>query len=72
MALFAFVTGTDPEAFLFLEDRAGSGGPEWQFDFAPMTCYALKGMHNGRLVWTAPLRKNAYDFTKPYVVLGDR
>ena len=38
-ALFAFVLGTDPEAFLFIEARKGNGGLEWQYAFAPMTCW---------------------------------
>lgn len=36
-ALFAFVEGTDPEAFLFIEARPGERGLEWQYACAPMS-----------------------------------
>ena len=53
-------TGTDPEAFLFLEARAGHDGPEWQYAFAPMTCYAAEGRRTrGRPSGTIPYRKDA-------------
>jgi hypothetical protein len=69
--LFAFVTGTDPEAFLFLEVRKGKDGPEWQYAFAPMTRYELKGTHAGKAVWSIPSRKVAKDPSKPYFVRTD-
>jgi hypothetical protein len=57
-ALFAFVLGTDPEAYLMIEARtAGGKGPEWHFGFAPMSTYELKGLHKGKQVWTVPLRR---------------
>ena len=34
-AVFCFALGTDPEAYLMLEARAGKDGPEWQYAFAP-------------------------------------
>jgi hypothetical protein len=55
-ALFAYVLTTDPEAFLMIEARAGKGGPEWQFAFAPMTVYAVQGMWKGRVVWSLDYR----------------
>jgi hypothetical protein len=61
-ALFAFVLGTDPEAFLFIEERKGSSGPEWQFAFAPMTCWGLKAEHKGRSVWSLPFRNSSNPF----------
>jgi hypothetical protein len=70
-ALFAFALGTDPEAFLFLETRAGTTGLEWQFAFGPMGCFELKGSHQGKPVWTVPLKKDAYDPSKPYYVRLD-
>jgi hypothetical protein len=51
-ALFAFVLGTDPEAFVFIEARPGADGPEWQYAWAPMTCWGLKAEHKGRPVWS--------------------
>lgn len=56
-ALFAFVEGTDPEVFLFVELRPGSKGPEWHYACAPMSCWALKVQHKGQVVWEVPLRK---------------
>ncbi len=57
-ALFAFVigTGTDPEVFLFIEDRPGPDGPAWQYALAPMTCFALKVRRDGQPVWSLPRR----------------
>ena len=57
-ALFAFVLGTDPEAFLFIEERKGPGGLEWQFAFAPMTCLALEAKHKDQPVWSLPYRNS--------------
>jgi hypothetical protein len=57
-ALFAFVLGTDPESFLFIEARPGDSGLEWQYAFAPMTCWALKAEHKGRPVWSLPQRNS--------------
>ena len=60
-ALFAFVLGTDPEVFLMLESRAGKDGFEWQYAFAPMTCYQVKASWKGKEVWALPLRLPAND-----------
>ena len=64
-ALFAFVEGTDPEVFLFIEARPGAGGLEWQYALAPMTCYALKVERDGREVWTLP-RRDSGDPSLPF------
>jgi hypothetical protein len=55
-ALFAFVEGTDPEVFLFLEARPSNGALEWQYALAPMTCWALKVERQGQGVWSLPRR----------------
>jgi hypothetical protein len=65
-ALFAFVLGTDPEVFLFLEDRPGKDGPQWQYALAPMTVFAVKGYYRGDLVWELPDREPSYDPSKPF------
>jgi len=70
-ALFAFVLATDPEAFLFIEARLGSHGLEWQYAFAPMTCWALKAEHKSRPVWSLPLRSTD-DPSKPFFDRTDR
>jgi hypothetical protein len=65
-ALFAFVLGTDPESFLFIEARSAANGLEWQYAFAPMTCWALKAEHKGRSVWSLPNRNTANPFRTFY------
>jgi hypothetical protein len=57
-ALYSFVLGTDPEACLILEARAGKDAPEWQYAFAPMSTYALKGSWKAQEVWSLPRRKS--------------
>jgi hypothetical protein len=51
-ALFAYVLTTDPEAWLMLEARKGKDGLEWQYAFAPMSCYPLEGAYKERVVWS--------------------
>ena len=65
-ALFAFVLGTDPEVFLFLEARSGKEGPEWQYALAPMTVFAVKGSYRGKAVWQLPDRQPGGDPTRPF------
>jgi hypothetical protein len=55
-ALFGFVLASDPEVFLMLEARIGKDGLEWQYAFAPMTCYQVKAAWKGKEVWALPLR----------------
>jgi hypothetical protein len=50
-ALFCYVLTTDPEVYLMLEARRGRDGPEWQFAFAPMTVYPVRGLWKGKNVW---------------------
>ncbi len=60
-ALFSFVLGTDPEVYVMLEARPGQDGAEWQYAFAPMSTYALKGSWKGQEVWSLPRRKRSID-----------
>jgi hypothetical protein len=60
-ALFAFNLASDPEAFLMLEARPGKDGLEWQYAFAPMSCYPLKASWKGKETWSLPLRLPAED-----------
>jgi hypothetical protein len=64
-ALFAFVLGTDPEVFLFIETGPSSDGLEWQYALAPMSAFALKGSYQGKPVWEVPDRMPASDPSKP-------
>lgn len=51
-ALFAFVRGTDPEAFLVMEARQGEKGLEWQYAFARFVGHAaLRAERDGREAW---------------------
>jgi hypothetical protein len=65
-ALFAFVLGTDPEVFLFLEDRPGDRGEQWQYALAPMTVFAVKASYQGGAIWELPDRKPAKDPARPF------
>src|SRR5438094_145686 len=56
-ALFAYVLTTDPDVYLMIEARAGQGGPEWQYAFAPASVWALKGSWKGEEVWSLPYRE---------------
>ena len=42
--LLACVLTTDPEVYLMIEARAGKGGPEWQYAFAPASIDPIKGL----------------------------
>lgn len=70
-ALFAFATGTDPEAFLFVEAIEGPDGPRWHYALAPMTCFDLKATRAGKEVWDLPFRREAHDPARPYFVLTE-
>lgn len=53
-AVFAFVTGVDPEALLMIEAVASeSGPPAWQYGFVRRTSGQLEGRLDGTTVWTA-------------------
>ncbi len=52
-ALFAFVEGTDPEALLLLEARAGERGQTWHYALARMNSLRLRGYYRDELVWEA-------------------
>jgi hypothetical protein len=68
-AMFVFVLGTDPEAFLLIEARRPLGGvPEWRFGAARMNSIHLRINHRGREVWNAPEIPWArvWDVTEPY------
>ena len=67
-ALFSLVLGTDPEVSLMIEARPGKDGPEWQYAFAPMTAYPLKGSWKGKVVWELPHRENSRDRSAPFFI----
>lgn len=65
---FCFALGTDPEAFLLLEARAGEGDAPsaWHFAFAPQTTYALKSTWRGEPTWSSPDIRNPWDPTATF------
>jgi hypothetical protein len=67
-AIFAFVMGTDPEAFLLLEARRAKDAVRWQFGLARMNNDSLAVMHHETEVWSihrADLKGRMRD---PYVL----
>ena len=44
---------------------------EWQYAYAPMTCFQLRGTHAEKVVWTLPYRKTATDPSSPYFLRGE-
>lgn len=67
-AVFAFVTGTDPEALLLLEATKGDA-PTWQFTFVRRTTAGLEGRHRDKVVWTAESRPDGSDPENGHYVL---
>jgi hypothetical protein len=69
--LFAFVEGTDPEAWLILEAVESSSGRGWRFALARMNIDALRIRRGESIVqeWEG-LREAWSDRTKPYVMFN--
>lgn len=73
-ALFCFVEGTDPEAFLLIESRVGDGGPTWQYAAARMNSIQLDLALDGRDVWRAEQLPwdRVHDSSSNYFAFTDR
>jgi hypothetical protein len=71
-AMFVFVEGTDPEAYLLLEARAGDK-PEWQFAFARMNIVPFAGAYQGKPVWNVSEVSwdEVFDKHEPYAVIRE-
>ena len=69
-AIFAFVQGTDPEAFLLIETRpdASNGGKNliWHFAMARRTSGRLETQYQGQLVWKAEKLSDYSDPKQPH------
>ena len=72
-AMFVFVEGTDPEAFLLFE-AAGAAEPVWRYAFARMNLVEFWGRHKNEVVWhvdavdwNAVFEKHA-----PYAIVRER
>lgn len=71
-AVFAFVTGTDPEALLLIEAAKEGDAARWQFAFVRRTTAGLEGRHGTKVVWTAEPRPDGKDPEKPHFSLSTR
>jgi hypothetical protein len=71
-ALFVFVTGTDPEACVFLEARQGKQGPEWFYSLGPLGCFSLKGAYKKHEVWDLPRRRPNGNPNEPYYITVEK
>jgi hypothetical protein len=67
-ALFAFVTGTDPEACVLVEARQGKNGPEWFYALGSFSCWSLKGEYKNKEVWDLPRRWPNGNLNEPYFI----
>lgn len=65
-AIFAFVQGTDPEAFLLLEAARtggkGNAAHEWRYALARRTSGKMETRYRGEIVWTA---ERLLDYSDP-------
>ncbi|MBC7816001.1 MAG: hypothetical protein IAG10_03780, partial [Planctomycetaceae bacterium] len=69
-ALFTFVEGTDPEAFLMLEATKTNEDVIWQFGLARMNGDALRVTFRDKDVWTVPKIENPLNLAKePYALI---
>jgi hypothetical protein len=50
-AVFAYVSGTDPELIMVLESRATDDGPKWHFAAGRYANIPLELKHRGTTVW---------------------
>jgi hypothetical protein len=65
-ALFAFVEGTDPEAFLLLEAVKTNDAARWHFGLARMNGDALRVTFRDMDVWSVPTIANLNLSKEPY------
>jgi hypothetical protein len=72
-ALFVYVEGTDPEAFLLLE-AAGAEEPVWQFAFARMNLVEFWGRYQAEVVWhVAPTNwTTVFEKQEPYAIVREQ
>jgi hypothetical protein len=71
-AMFVFVEGTDPEAFLLVE-AVGKENPQWQFAFARMNIVEFDGKYKGQEVWHADKVDwdTMFDKQEPYAIVRE-
>lgn len=64
-AVFAFVTGVDPETLLLIEAVASDGRSRWEYSFARRTTGELEGRLDKKVVWTAAAFPVTTDLNRP-------
>jgi hypothetical protein len=70
-AMFAFVEGTDPEAFLLLEATRSDGGTSWRFGLVRMNRDALRVTFREQEAWSVPKIDNPLNLSKePYALFS--
>lgn len=71
-AIFVYVEGTDPEAYLLLE-AAGREEPAWRFAFARMNLVEFWGHHKGQMIWhVAPVTwDTVFEKQEPYFIVRE-
>ena len=71
-AMFVFVEGTDPEAYLLIEARDGET-PRWEFAFARMNIVKFTGAYKGEPVWKVEevTWDEVFDRQEPYAIIRE-
>jgi hypothetical protein len=71
-AMFVFVEGTDPEAYLLIE-AAGKEKPTWQFAFARMNVVEFDGRYQDQPVWHVDKVDwdTVFDKQEPYAIVRE-
>lgn len=64
-AIFAFASGTNPEALLLVECRKEGGAPAWHVAFTRMGANALQARQGETVVWECPAIQR-WDVKEPY------
>jgi len=71
-ACFVYANGTNPEALLILECRAGGDNTKnWFFAFVPLTSVAVTARRGEREVWTKPLGPRGPWTQTPYAAFSE-
>lgn len=69
-AVFAFVTGTDPEVLLLIEAVKAGASTTWQYAFVRRTSGQLEGRWQDNVVWEAARFPQQTDPKKSYYTIG--
>jgi hypothetical protein len=67
-AIFGFVLGTDPEAFLLIEARGTGEATKWQYGLARMNNDSMAVSHKRREVWRVEHQESQDWLREPYLL----